>query len=185
MFWSFLRFSRPRSATVTTIWVTGFAITTILIPGVRLSMRPCQNTLCTPTTGGGQIGLSGRASDASPTRKLNSPSIVDRVRLDSAVETHCATTRQKRDEYLAAGVKEYWVIDRFRRIMTVYRKGLAGPTSDVVTEAETLPDRTAPRFRPAAISTTRQGRLMVASKTAPGVSAKTTPKIPPAGGTDG
>lgn len=28
---------------------------------------------------------------------------------------------EKRDEYLAAGVKEYWVIDRFRRTMTVYR----------------------------------------------------------------
>ncbi len=28
---------------------------------------------------------------------------------------------EKRDEYLAAGVKEYWVIDRFRRQMTVYR----------------------------------------------------------------
>jgi Uma2 family endonuclease len=26
----------------------------------------------------------------------------------------------KRDEYLALGVREYWVIDRFRRVMTVY-----------------------------------------------------------------
>jgi len=32
---------------------------------------------------------------------------------------------QKRDEYLAAGVKEYWIIDRFRRIMTVHRPGVA------------------------------------------------------------
>jgi Uma2 family endonuclease len=28
---------------------------------------------------------------------------------------------EKRKEYLAAGVLEYWIIDRFRRIMTVYR----------------------------------------------------------------
>ena len=28
---------------------------------------------------------------------------------------------EKRDEYLAAGVKEYWIIDRFRRVMTVYK----------------------------------------------------------------
>lgn len=27
----------------------------------------------------------------------------------------------KRDEYLAAGVKEYWVVDRFRRTLTVFR----------------------------------------------------------------
>jgi len=30
---------------------------------------------------------------------------------------------EKRDEYLAIGVTEYWVIDRFRRQMTVYRSG--------------------------------------------------------------
>jgi len=29
---------------------------------------------------------------------------------------------QKRDEYLVAGLKEYWIIDRFRRRMTVYRR---------------------------------------------------------------
>jgi Uma2 family endonuclease len=28
---------------------------------------------------------------------------------------------EKRKEYLAAGVVEYWIVDRFRRIMTVYR----------------------------------------------------------------
>jgi Uma2 family endonuclease len=27
----------------------------------------------------------------------------------------------KRDEYLALGVREYWVIDRFRRTMTIFR----------------------------------------------------------------
>jgi Uma2 family endonuclease len=29
---------------------------------------------------------------------------------------------EKRDEYLALGVKEYWVFDRFRRTLTVYTK---------------------------------------------------------------
>jgi Uma2 family endonuclease len=29
---------------------------------------------------------------------------------------------EKRDEYLPAGVQEYWIIDRFERIMTVYAK---------------------------------------------------------------
>jgi len=42
----------------------------------------------------------------------------------------------KRDEYLAAGVKEYWVIDRFRRVMIVYRQGQIGPTYDIVTERD-------------------------------------------------
>ena len=32
---------------------------------------------------------------------------------------------EKRREYLAIGVAEYWIIDRFRRTMTVYRPGQA------------------------------------------------------------
>ena len=43
---------------------------------------------------------------------------------------------EKRREYLALGVKEYWVIDRFRRTMTVWRDDPAGPAERVVVEAE-------------------------------------------------
>src|SRR5205807_2618029 len=32
----------------------------------------------------------------------------------------------KREEYERVGLKEYWIIDRFQRIMTVYRQGLEG-----------------------------------------------------------
>src|SRR5262249_29437055 len=32
----------------------------------------------------------------------------------------------KREEYERVGVREYWIIDRFQRIMTVYRQGLVG-----------------------------------------------------------
>ncbi|MGC8643505.1 MAG: hypothetical protein ACP5XB_26915, partial [Isosphaeraceae bacterium] len=32
--------------------------------------------------------------------------------------------------------QQYWIIDRFRRIMIVYRKGLAGPTYELITEAQ-------------------------------------------------
>jgi Uma2 family endonuclease len=53
---------------------------------------------------------------------------------------------EKRDEYLAAGVKEYWIIDRFRRVMTVYRKGLTGPTYEIVTAAETYQTNLLPGF---------------------------------------
>jgi Uma2 family endonuclease len=54
----------------------------------------------------------------------------------------------KRDEYLAAGVKEYWVIDRFRRIMTVYRQAQIGPTADIaiVTERESYQTDLLPGF---------------------------------------
>ena len=53
---------------------------------------------------------------------------------------------ENRDQYLAAGVKEYWIIDRFRRIMTVYRKGLTGPTYDIVTETQSYETGLLPGF---------------------------------------
>ncbi len=53
---------------------------------------------------------------------------------------------EKRDEYLAAGVREYWVIDRFRRTLTVYRPGLEGPDALVVTEDRTYESPLLPGF---------------------------------------
>jgi Uma2 family endonuclease len=52
----------------------------------------------------------------------------------------------KRDEYLAAGVKEYWVIDRFRRIMIVYYPTPAGPTYEIVTELQAYQTDLLPGF---------------------------------------
>jgi Uma2 family endonuclease len=43
---------------------------------------------------------------------------------------------EKRREYELAGVQEYWIIDRFRRIMTVYRLPPAEPSESIVKENE-------------------------------------------------
>jgi Uma2 family endonuclease len=43
---------------------------------------------------------------------------------------------EKRAEYLALGILEYWVIDRFRRSMTVYRKPPGAPAEQVIAETE-------------------------------------------------
>jgi Uma2 family endonuclease len=43
---------------------------------------------------------------------------------------------EKRDEYLEIGAKEYWVIDRFRRTMTVYYQAPANPAERILTENE-------------------------------------------------
>jgi len=70
------------------------------------------------------------------------------------------------------------------RIMTVYRKGLAGPTSDVVTEAQSYQTGLLPGFvlplsqllaRADSWSRAKRARRQ----------REDTPKIPPAGGTDG
>jgi Uma2 family endonuclease len=42
---------------------------------------------------------------------------------------------EKRDEYLEAGAQEYWVIDRFRRTMTVYFSPSVEPPERVVAES--------------------------------------------------
>jgi Uma2 family endonuclease len=42
----------------------------------------------------------------------------------------------KRDEYMRAGVREYWIIDRFRRRMTVVRGGADAVTEILITEPE-------------------------------------------------
>ena len=50
----------------------------------------------------------------------------------------------KRDEYLSVGVIEYWIIDRFRRTLTVHRKSAKKPI--VVGEFETYETKLLPGF---------------------------------------
>ena len=52
----------------------------------------------------------------------------------------------KRDEYLRAGVREYWIIDRFRRRMTVVRGEAGQATEVVITEQETYTTSLLPGF---------------------------------------
>ncbi len=43
---------------------------------------------------------------------------------------------EKRREYQAVGVQEYWIIDRFQRIMTVFRGRPGEPTEQIIIENE-------------------------------------------------
>ncbi len=52
----------------------------------------------------------------------------------------------KRREYMAAGVTEYWIIDRFRRTLTAVRPGPGGPVDQVVVESETFTTPLLPGF---------------------------------------
>ena len=56
---------------------------------------------------------------------------------------------EKRDEYRVAGAREYWIIDRFRRIMTIYRFAEVGgraETDVVVPETGTYQTDLIPGF---------------------------------------
>jgi Uma2 family endonuclease len=88
----------------------------------------------------------------------------------------------KRDEYLAAGVEQYWIIDRFRRIMTVYRRGALGPTYDIISEGETYRTDLLPGFELPLSRILAKADQWKRPKTRPKQPRK--PK-PPAGGTDG
>ncbi|QDT51381.1 hypothetical protein Pan258_54700 [Symmachiella dynata] len=52
----------------------------------------------------------------------------------------------KRDEYLALGVQEYWIFDRFRRTLTVYRQTEQGVAEQIVPEAKTYRSDILPGF---------------------------------------
>ena len=52
----------------------------------------------------------------------------------------------KRTEYLGIGVREYWIIDRFRRIMTVYRNGPDGVATLILKEADNYQTDLLPGF---------------------------------------
>jgi Uma2 family endonuclease len=53
---------------------------------------------------------------------------------------------EKRREYLALGVSEYWIIDRFRRVLTVYRRPPTEPAEQVVEPAGTYRTDLLPGF---------------------------------------
>jgi Uma2 family endonuclease len=50
---------------------------------------------------------------------------------------------EKREEYAAAGVREYWIIARFRRSMTVF---CGTETEHIVAEGETYKTKLLPGF---------------------------------------
>jgi Uma2 family endonuclease len=53
---------------------------------------------------------------------------------------------EKKAEYLAIGVREYWIIDRFQRIMTVHRNVPEGVATLVIPETETYQTDLLPGF---------------------------------------
>jgi Uma2 family endonuclease len=53
---------------------------------------------------------------------------------------------EKRDEYMEAGVGEYWIIDRFQRTMTVVLNAPGGPKQTVLREGEVYRSPRLPGF---------------------------------------
>ena len=71
----------------------------------------------------------------TPDPKTDVPAIVDEF-VSKRHRDRVRDYEEKRREYLAASVQEYWIIDRFQRIMTVYRRPPAEPSELVVKENE-------------------------------------------------
>lgn len=53
---------------------------------------------------------------------------------------------EKRKEYAEVGVREYWIIDRFQRTLTVFLSGPAGATELIVQEQEAYRTELLPGF---------------------------------------
>jgi Uma2 family endonuclease len=52
----------------------------------------------------------------------------------------------KRCEYMEAGVKEYWIVDRFKRTLTVISKGPDGEQEKVIKDGETYESALLPGY---------------------------------------
>ena len=53
---------------------------------------------------------------------------------------------ERRDEYFALGSREYWINDRFQRILTVYKRWKGKQTEKVISEKETYQTDLLPGF---------------------------------------
>jgi Uma2 family endonuclease len=52
----------------------------------------------------------------------------------------------KRQEYLQAGIREYWIFERFRRTLTVVSNAPGGATEQVIVEGATYEPPLLPGF---------------------------------------
>jgi Uma2 family endonuclease len=80
-----------------------------------------------------------------PDEEKDIPAIVVEF-VSASRRDHRRDYEEKLQEYLAAGVREYWIIDRFRRIMTVNRKSPTGVVSSVIRETESYHTDLIPGF---------------------------------------
>ncbi len=53
----------------------------------------------------------------------------------------------KRREYIKAGIREYWIIDRFQRTLTVIHNRRNGPKEQVIAETQSYESRLLPGFK--------------------------------------
>jgi Uma2 family endonuclease len=92
----------------------------------------------------------------------------------------------QRDEYIAAGVQQYWIIDRIRRVMVVYRQDATGLTYDIIKEGESYQTDLLPGFVLPLSKLLDQADQFERKKTPNRKPAKRPRKPKPAaGGTDG
>jgi Uma2 family endonuclease len=80
-----------------------------------------------------------------PDEEKDIPTIVVEF-VSASRRDHRRDYEEKLQEYLTAGVLEYWIIDRFRRIMTVNRKGTDGVITQVIQESGSYQTELLPGF---------------------------------------
>ncbi len=80
-----------------------------------------------------------------PARLRDTPTIIVEF-VSSGKRNRIRDYEEKRDEYLALGVREYWVIDRFQRTLTVFTPAGARFKARVLSEKQTYTTKLLPGF---------------------------------------
>ena len=91
-----------------------------------------ESLIRTPYSRGGRIAHLDRVGEDARCRK--SPPTIAVEFVSAGKRDFQRDYLQKRDEYLATGLAEYWIIDRFRRRMTAIRNQVGRASETVVPE---------------------------------------------------
>lgn len=109
--------------------------------GAALDLTLPERTVRTPTSRRCADRVAWAGQGRRPDTRREVPTIVSEF-VSQGRRDHQRDYVEKRQEYRDAGVQEYWIMDRFRRILTVVR-----PQSEaVITEVETYRPALLPGF---------------------------------------
>ncbi|HET6882777.1 MAG TPA: Uma2 family endonuclease [Pirellulales bacterium] len=90
-------------------------------------------------------GLGRRPRSRGPAARRDAPTIVVEFPSSRSADRR-RDYEEKKNEYRDIGVREYWIVDRFRRLLTVYHRRGARWVKRLVQEAETYRTPLLPGF---------------------------------------
>lgn len=113
--------------------------------GGSLNLTLPEHTIRTPRNRRRADRVTWAGLDHPPKWKTETPTVIAEF-VSSGKRHQKRDYEEKRDEYLAMNVQEYWVVDRFQRMMTVFTMAGGKIKSRIVREKQTYTTPLLPGF---------------------------------------